>query len=161
VEKTGNLEYRIKEGSNEWWFVVMVYNSKIPLSKVEIKEANSNSWISLNLNAYNYYDASVLGHKVTLPVSVRVTAINGEVITDNNVITSIPSTGKAFKGSSQFSDSGISGSVTCSGGGSGGGTSGGGSSGGTVACKKLKTQTACGARTDCSWKKKKCKNAKK
>ena len=79
---TGNIGYRMKNEATKWWQSVVVYNHRVGVKKFEMKGSNTN-WIEYKRKSYNEFEGS---HTLELPISMRVTSINGEVITDNNII---------------------------------------------------------------------------
>mmetsp|Transcript_43580 Transcript_43580/g.70757 ORF Transcript_43580/g.70757 Transcript_43580/m.70757 type:complete len:397 (-) Transcript_43580:301-1491(-) len=71
---TGNLKFKIKDGSNQWWTAVEIVNSKLPIRLVEVKIGTS--WVSLPRTDYNYWlRTNGFGPG---PFFFRVTAIDGQ-----------------------------------------------------------------------------------
>ena len=79
---TGNIRYRFKEGSHEWWTAVQILNHRHPVEKVEMLSAEGN-WILLIRASYNYFiQSSGMGPG---PYTIRVTDIFGQTVTDTNI----------------------------------------------------------------------------
>jgi expansin (peptidoglycan-binding protein) len=81
---TGPIRWVIKEGSNKYWFGILVDNHKIQLSKLSIRVSSSSNWISLSRSAYNYWicDSCISGG-VSGSLQIQLTGENGEVLTDS------------------------------------------------------------------------------
>ncbi|MDQ1294244.1 MAG: expansin, partial [Actinomycetota bacterium] len=69
------LSFRVKEGSSQWWFALLVDGAGNPLKKVEVS-TNGSSWTALQLTDYNYWLAP--GGAGKGPFTVRVTDIHGQ-----------------------------------------------------------------------------------
>ena len=82
---TGNIKYRVKKESTKWWVSVLVDNHRVGVKKFEIKGKNTN-WISVTRASYNEFEYKP-SDTIEPPVSFRVTSIDGEVITDENIIS--------------------------------------------------------------------------
>ncbi|WP_115526982.1 MULTISPECIES: expansin EXLX1 family cellulose-binding protein [Xanthomonas] len=74
---TGNVQYRIKEGSSRWWAAIQVRNHAYPVVKFEVKQGNT--WKSLQKMDYNHFLGEQLGNQ---PLSIRITDIRGKAILD-------------------------------------------------------------------------------
>lgn len=74
---TGNVQYRIKEGSSRYWAAIQVRHHIYPVVKFEVKQGST--WTSLPKTDYNHFVGTNLGNK---PLSIRVTDIRGKVIAD-------------------------------------------------------------------------------
>ncbi|WP_115571925.1 expansin EXLX1 family cellulose-binding protein [Xanthomonas campestris] len=74
---TGNLQYRIKEGSSRWWAAIQVRNHAYPVVKLEVKQGSS--WKNLQKMDYNHFLGEQLGDQ---PLTLRITDIRGKVLTD-------------------------------------------------------------------------------
>ena len=76
---TGPVRYRYKDGSNAWWTAVQVLNHRYPITTFEWS-ADGTSFTQISRTDYNYFlDESGFGSN---PVTVRITASNGEQLTD-------------------------------------------------------------------------------
>jgi expansin len=69
------LSFRVKEGSSQWWFALLVDGAGNPLKKVEVS-TDGSSWTALRLTDYNYWLAPSGAGKG--PFTVRVTDIHGQ-----------------------------------------------------------------------------------
>jgi expansin (peptidoglycan-binding protein) len=79
---SGPIAYRFKEGSNQWWTAVQIRNHRNPIYSVEAR-ASDGSFYPLERQSYNYFVAfSGLG---VGPVTLRVTDIYGNTITDSGI----------------------------------------------------------------------------
>ncbi|WP_311260630.1 MULTISPECIES: expansin EXLX1 family cellulose-binding protein [unclassified Xanthomonas] len=74
---TGNVQYRIKEGSSRWWAAIQVRNHAYPVVKFEVKQGST--WKSLQKMDYNHFLGEQLGNQ---PLSIRITDIRGKAILD-------------------------------------------------------------------------------
>eukprot|EP00727_Mastigamoeba_balamuthi_P005326 m51a1_g14792 hypothetical protein (223) ;mRNA; r:512381-513469 len=99
---SGNLQYKTKDGANNWWVALQVRNHPVGVTKLEIRESGSSTWINMDRTDYNFFVHS-FGSGIRLPASVRVTACNGQQVVDNNAIRAINS-GAVTVGSVQFSN---------------------------------------------------------
>ena len=79
----GNIKYHVKNGANLYWMAVFVDNHKVGVKKLEIKGSNTD-WITMQRQTYNAF-VYQNGNGFGLPISFRVTSIDGEVITDENI----------------------------------------------------------------------------
>ncbi|WDM74852.1 expansin EXLX1 family cellulose-binding protein [Xanthomonas sp. NCPPB 1638] len=74
---SGNVQYRIKEGSSRWWAAIQVRNHAYPVVKFEVKQGTT--WKSLQKMDYNHFLGEQLGNQ---PLVIRITDIRGKTITD-------------------------------------------------------------------------------
>lgn len=81
-EIEGPIAYHFKDGSNQWWTAVQIYNHRNPIAKVEYKA--DNNWIEVPRTAYNFFVQADPGMGVG-PYEFRVTDIYGHVLTDSNI----------------------------------------------------------------------------
>lgn len=99
---TGNVSYRIKEGSTKSWLAVQVRNHKYPVLKMEYYR--DNTWIDMKKMPWNHFVAENLD---TTTPKIRITDIRGNMLTD--IISSIPESGDTrpayiLEGNVQFPD---------------------------------------------------------
>eukprot|EP00727_Mastigamoeba_balamuthi_P005319 m51a1_g14786 hypothetical protein (223) ;mRNA; r:474112-475114 len=99
---SGNLQYKTKDGANNWWVALQVRNHPVGVTKLEIRESGSSTWIDMDRTDYNYFVHS-FGSGIALPASLRVTACNGQQVVDTGVLSSI-SSGVVTQGTVQFSN---------------------------------------------------------
>lgn len=79
---TGNLVYRFKEGSSQWWTAVQVRNHRNPIATFEYRDAGGQ-WKSVARAEYNYFiDEAGMGPG---PLDFRVTDVSGNVLEDIGV----------------------------------------------------------------------------
>lgn len=83
---SGNVQYRIKEGSSRWWAAIQVRNHAYPVVKFEVKQGTA--WKSLQKMDYNHFLGEQLGNQ---PLSIRITDIRGKAILDT--IPALPENG--------------------------------------------------------------------
>jgi expansin (peptidoglycan-binding protein) len=74
---TGNVKVHLKDPSNQNWNEFMVANHRIPIAKFEA-EVNG-TWTAGTRKEYNFFNVN--GGNVTFPLNVRITDLNGSVIT--------------------------------------------------------------------------------
>ncbi|OMG51532.1 Expansin-YoaJ [Paenibacillus macerans] len=88
---TGNVQYRIKEGSSQWWAAIQVRNHKYPVLKMEVLQ--NGTWVNLEKQPYNHFLGTGLGTK---DLTIRITDIKGQTLTDT--IPALPEngTGQAY-----------------------------------------------------------------
>jgi expansin (peptidoglycan-binding protein) len=93
---TGNVAYRFKEGSSQWWTAIQVRNHKLPIAKLEWQ--SGGSWQEIPRESYNYFVVAS-GVGTTGSFQVRVTAIDGQTLTDT-----LPGVqaGQTVSGAAQF-----------------------------------------------------------
>lgn len=100
---TGNIEYRYKDGSSQWWCAVQIRNHRYPVAKLEYRK-NDGTYVAMQRENYNYFlassgideDKSHAG-----PYRFRVTDVFGQVVEDTNVL--FTGGGAGAPGGSQFS----------------------------------------------------------
>ncbi|RAT18170.1 hypothetical protein AU490_01055 [Lonsdalea populi] len=87
---TGNVIYRIKEGSNPYWAAVQVRNAKYPI--IAMQYMKNNNWVSAPKMSYNHFILENLGNQTT---KIRFTDIKGRQLRD--VLPQMPeSTSQAY-----------------------------------------------------------------
>jgi expansin (peptidoglycan-binding protein) len=92
---SGPLSYHYKDGSSQYWTAIQVRNSRLPIAKLEVQ--SGGSFTEVNRADYNYFvDASGAG---TGPVTVRITSIDGQQVTDT---LTAPASDVSVPGSAQF-----------------------------------------------------------
>jgi len=75
----GPVRYRYKDGTNPWWTAVQVLNHKLPVVSLEWSR-DGETFNPTNRQDYNYFlDDGGFGDN---PVTVRITAVDGQVLTD-------------------------------------------------------------------------------
>jgi len=94
----GNILYRVKSDSSQWWQSIVVNNHRVGLKSFQIKGKNNRDWITLQRKDYNEFESP---YAIEFPVSFRVTSIEGKVITDTNIIKG-PNWGGQYRSSGQF-----------------------------------------------------------
>lgn len=96
---TGNVSYRIKEGSSRWWAAIQVRNHKYPVLKMEVQQ--NGRWLNLEKQDYNHFLGTHLGNQ---PLKIRVTDIRGVVLNDTIPALAENGSGGAYivKGKVQF-----------------------------------------------------------
>lgn len=82
---SGNVAYRIKEGSSEWWAAIQVRNHKYPVMKMEYYK--DGKWVNMEKTDYNHFLGFHMG-STSLPV--RITDIRGVIVKDQ--LPALPST---------------------------------------------------------------------
>lgn len=97
-EVTGNVAFRFKEGSSQWWTAVQIRNHKLPIAKVEY--AKDGSFVAMSRAQYNYFiEADGVGEQPA-GLTLRVTAVDGQVI--EHTIAEGVQEGRVFDGPAQF-----------------------------------------------------------
>ncbi|WP_394835415.1 hypothetical protein LVJ94_00625 [Pendulispora rubella] len=92
---SGNVGYHYKDGSSQYWTAIQVRNHRVPIRKLEIK--TSSGFVEAPRQDYNYF---VLEKGAGPgPVTVRVTAIDGQTLEDTLPAASSDAT---VSGKSQF-----------------------------------------------------------
>ena len=70
---TGNVQYRVKTGSNQWWLGIQPLNHRWPVQRLEVQKGDA--WVTLTRRTYNYFEADGLGAG---PFTTRLTDIRGQ-----------------------------------------------------------------------------------
>jgi expansin (peptidoglycan-binding protein) len=83
---TGNVSYRIKEGSTTSWLAVQVRNHRYPVLKMECYI--NNTWVDMKKMHWNHF---VIENVDSTTPKIRITDIRGYVLTDT--IDGIPESG--------------------------------------------------------------------
>ncbi|MGE0327662.1 MAG: expansin EXLX1 family cellulose-binding protein [Polyangiaceae bacterium] len=79
---SGNVKYRFKEGSNQWWSAVQVRNHKNAIAKFEY-DSGGGTFVEVPRENYNYFvQASGMGPG---PYTFRITDVYGNQLTDSNI----------------------------------------------------------------------------
>jgi len=94
---TSNIQYVIKTGSSAYWFALQARNTKYPVYLLDVQVAGS--WVNMPRLNYNYFVQSFSG--LTFPLTIRLTSVFGQVITDQ--IASLAQINVPFNGAVQFS----------------------------------------------------------
>jgi expansin len=93
---TGGLTYTWKSDSSQYWAELLIGNYPYEITKVEYDQGGG-SFAPLARTAYGYYQAS--GGMGPGPYTIRITDINGSVVTDTNVPLN---PGGSFQGPDNF-----------------------------------------------------------
>jgi expansin (peptidoglycan-binding protein) len=76
---SGPIAYRFKDGANEWWTALQVWNHRLPIASLEWS-SDGETWNPTVRQEYNYFlDENGFGPD---PVRVRVTAVDGQTLED-------------------------------------------------------------------------------
>ena len=76
---SGNMSYRFKEGSSQYWTAIQVRNHRIPITKLEVKK--DGAYVDFPRTDYNYFvNTKGAGKQDTL--AIRITAEDGQVVED-------------------------------------------------------------------------------
>jgi expansin (peptidoglycan-binding protein) len=74
----GNVEYRYKEGSSQYWAAIQVRNHRLPIASLELQQGGA--WQTIPRSSYNYFvAASGVGSGA---LTVRITAVDGQQLVD-------------------------------------------------------------------------------
>ncbi|WP_394845951.1 hypothetical protein LZC95_00625 [Pendulispora brunnea] len=92
---SGNVAYHYKDGSSQYWTAIQVRNHRLPIRKLEIR--TSSGFVEAPRKDYNYFVAEKGAGPG--PVTVRVTAIDGQTLEDTLPAASSDATAS---GKSQF-----------------------------------------------------------
>ncbi len=81
----GNVQYRVKEGSSQWWLAIQPRNHRNLVTKLEVLTAE-NTWVALERQQYNYFVASSgLG---VGPFTIRLTDNHGQSLVQSGITLS-------------------------------------------------------------------------
>jgi expansin (peptidoglycan-binding protein) len=76
---SGNVEYRYKEGSSQYWTAIQVRNHRLPITMLEVELGGA--WTPVMRSDYNYFvDGNGVG--TTGSFRVRITASDGAQLID-------------------------------------------------------------------------------
>jgi len=101
---SGNIQIEnFGAASGKWYYACNVLNSRMSVSAVEIYMSNG-AWFSCTWPDAGFAWQCGVSSTISVPLSVRVTASNGDVITGTSVVTSF-SEGATFDIGSNFGDS--------------------------------------------------------
>jgi expansin (peptidoglycan-binding protein) len=75
---SGNVAYRYKEGSSQYWTAIQVRNHRLPITRLELRKGDA--WMTVPREPYNYFVAA--GGAGPGMVGVRITAVDGQVLED-------------------------------------------------------------------------------
>ena len=79
---TGDLSYRFKEGSSQWWTAIQVRNHRNPIASLEVRDPGG-AWKPVERLEYNYFvEPAGMGPG---PLTLRVTDALGNVIEDAGI----------------------------------------------------------------------------
>jgi expansin (peptidoglycan-binding protein) len=80
----GNVQYRVKEGSSQWWLAIQARHIRNMVTKLEVQ--SGGTWVVLKRESYNYFVApSGMG---VGPFTIRLTDIWGEQLVHSGVTLS-------------------------------------------------------------------------
>jgi len=89
-----NIQIQVNGGSNVWWVGFSLATPAVSsISSVEVKDAVSSAWTTMTVQGneyWNLYSANP-AQAMTLPLSLRFTGTNGNVVTADNIITAFQS----------------------------------------------------------------------
>ncbi|KAG8724795.1 hypothetical protein FRC09_014217 [Ceratobasidium sp. 395] len=94
---SGNLQFKNKEGTSQWYFAMQVRNSRLPIDTLEVSTNGGVSWTRVNRETYNFF-TSYSGFGET--VDIRVTSTTGQQIIEKGIKVS---SGSIVQGTKQFS----------------------------------------------------------
>ncbi|KAG8796594.1 hypothetical protein FRC12_016581 [Ceratobasidium sp. 428] len=94
---SGNLQFKNKEGTSQWYFAMQVRNSRLPIDTLEVSTNGGASWTRVNRETYNFF-TSYSGFGET--VDIRVTSTTGQQIIEKGIKVS---SGGIVQGTKQFS----------------------------------------------------------
>jgi len=101
---TGNLKYRIKTSTGYPYYApIQVYNSRYPISKVEVQNSGSTTWVTgdrTQTGMWNWFVFNWTGKGLVMPFQIRVTDQYGATVTET--VTSGASSGASWTGTQQF-----------------------------------------------------------
>lgn len=87
---TSSIQLDVFSGSNAYWLAFAVRNAGVDTRSVQMKEAQSSSWVSMDYSSgWGYYTYNTRRDKLSFPVSVRLTSANGQQVTIDNAISSV------------------------------------------------------------------------
>ena len=96
-EVQGNMQYRFKEGSSQYWTAIQLRNHRLPVAKLEYKK--NGTWTDMPRADYNYFiDPKGVGPQPQ-GLSLRITSRDGKVLEDQ---VSAVLDAKTAPGSKQF-----------------------------------------------------------
>jgi endoglucanase len=88
---TGNVQVQVNSGSNTWWIGVSLVNPAISaISSIQVKDASSTTWSTMTKQGNDYWNLYSFGpaQALVVPLSLRFTGTDGNVVTATNIITS-------------------------------------------------------------------------
>ena len=95
---SGNMSYRFKEGSSQYWTAIQVRNHRLPITKLEYKK--DGTYTDMARADYNYFiDQQGVG-KQPSGLAIRITAADGQVVEDT--IAGGVQDGQVVDGAAQF-----------------------------------------------------------
>jgi expansin (peptidoglycan-binding protein) len=76
------VKLHLKDGINAYWFAIQVLNHRYPVSKLEIQDPKTGSWITGQRKAdlWNYWVFTFTGTGLMIPYQIRITDQYGQVI---------------------------------------------------------------------------------
>ena len=94
---TSSIQLHNKEGVSAYWFSMQVVNANKGVAKLEVSTNGGSTWQATTRTTYNFFEnTSGFG---TTTVDVRITSVDGDVVTVNSVNVS---SGASTTGSSNF-----------------------------------------------------------
>ena len=79
---SGNVEYRYKDGSSQYWTAIQVLNHRLPIAKLEWKTQTQTGYADVALASYDYLRPQSSGVGTKDGGRVRITAWDGQVLED-------------------------------------------------------------------------------
>lgn len=79
---SGPIALKWKDGTNQWWAAIQARNHRVPVDRIEARPSAGGAFRALERQDYNYFIGTNLGPG---PFDVRVTASDGQQLTETNV----------------------------------------------------------------------------
>jgi expansin (peptidoglycan-binding protein) len=97
---TGAVFYEFQTGSSQWWTSLWVRNARVPLEKVEVMSPNHASYVELERGSDGTLtDPGGFGEG---PFTLRLTGIDGQVVTDTFEWPAAGIAGQMLRGDGNF-----------------------------------------------------------
>jgi hypothetical protein len=85
---SGTIGIQNKEQATAYWYGVRIYGHNLPIASVAFKSSGSSTWIpAIKSDGPSFYKLEGSGYTLIAPLSVKLTDVNGGVITAIDVIT--------------------------------------------------------------------------
>lgn len=91
VEMPGDAPLRIrsKDGVNAWWYAFFVLDHRSALARAEVRDSSGDAWLEARHQSYNAWVVENAKSGFVPPLSIRLTDLHGQVVTLENVVTSL------------------------------------------------------------------------
>ncbi len=87
----GNIQFVSTSGMNPWFLHFVLHDHNLGIAQVEVRDASGPTWRAATRDSANQWAVASTGNAFVAPLSVRVTDIDGGVLTSTDAVGSLAS----------------------------------------------------------------------